>query len=373
MGPPLGGSEGGGALRLNVGGILTVDGQLSADGDPAMQDNAGGGSGGSIWVTTGTLAGNGLISADGGQGDFFGGGGGAGGRIAVYSRANSFSGLVSSSGGDGYSHGANGTVFYSSTFAPLQVLAHSPTGIVTNGVSFLDLFFNNAPDPSSFDGTDISLTTPNGPLASDAIAISMLSSTSYRASFPLQTAVGDYRLSVGTNINDLYGQPMSQVYTGAFTVVLPVVQGFITDSAGLPVAGVLLQPGAGLSPTITDSNGNYALGFVPGSSFTVTPSQGSLIFVPGSISYSNLTTSVSNQNYVAVSTIAPTLTAQASGTNFVLGWQAVSGVSYQVYSSTNFTDWLPYGTAFIGTNGPVQVFVPISEDPAMFFRVQSSD
>ena len=91
-GPLYGGSEGGGAIRLNVGGVLTVDGQLSANGDWGFQDNSGGGSGGSIWVTAGTLAGNGQITADGGEGELYGGGGGGGGRIALYSQANVFAG-----------------------------------------------------------------------------------------------------------------------------------------------------------------------------------------------------------------------------------------------------------------------------------------
>src|SRR5208282_4473833 len=261
-GPLYGGSEGGGAIRLNVGGVLTVDGQLSANGDWGLQDNSGGGSGGSIWVTAGTLAGNGQITADGGEGELYGGGG-AGGRIALYSHANVFAGLVSVFGGEGDFQGANGSIF-DSTNPPLQVLSSTPAGIVSSGVSSLDLVFNEAPDPASFSGADVSLTTPNGPLSAGAFTVSMLSSSSYSVSFPLQTAVGNYTFTVGTNINDLYGQPMSQVYTGAFTILLPVIQGAITDTNGQPVSGVLIQPDGGLSATTTDTNGNYALGILPG-------------------------------------------------------------------------------------------------------------
>ncbi len=202
----------------------------------------------------------------------------------------------------------------------------------------------------------------------------MLSSASYLVSFPLQTAVGNYVLTVGTNINDLYGQPMSQVYTGAFTISLPVIQGAITDTNGQPVAGVLLQPSAGLSSTTTDTNGNYALGFVPGSSFTVTPSQGTLMFVPGSMSYASVSTSISNQNYIAYSTIAPVLTAGGNATNFVLSWQAIPGVNYQVYSSTDLINWVPYGGAVTGSNGLVQIIiVPTDGGPVQFFSVQSGN
>jgi hypothetical protein len=371
-GPLYGGSEGGGAIRLNVGGVLTVDGQLSANGDWGLQDNSGGGSGGSIWVTAGTLVGNGQITADGGEGELYGGGGGAGGRIAVYSHANVFAGLASVFGGEGDFRGADGSIFYSANL-PLQVLSHTPVGIVSNGVSSVDLVFNAAPDPASFSGTDVLLTTPNGPLAPGTLSVSMLSSSGYRVSFPLQTAVGNYSFTVGTNINDLYGQPMSQVYTGAFTISLPVIQGAVTGTNGQPVSGVLIQPDGGLSATTTDTNGSYALGILPGWSGTVVPSGGGFVFAPGSRVYTNVTTSISNQNYVAVITIAPVVSAGLQATNLMMNWLGISGVTYQLYSSTNLVDWLPYGDAFPGTNGPVELLVPTVGDPARFFRVQASN
>jgi hypothetical protein len=367
-----GGSEGGGAIRLNVGGVLTLDGQLSANGNWGLQDNSGGGSGGSIWVTAGTVAGNGQITADGGEGELYGGGGGAGGRIAIYSHANVFAGLVSVFGGEGDFRGADGSIFYSANLT-LQVLSHTPAGIVSNGVSSVDLVFNEAPDPASFSGADVSLTTPNGPLSPDALAVSTLSSSSYRVSFPLQTAVGNYTFTVGTNINDLYGQPMSQVYTGAFTILLPVIQGAITGTNGQPVPGVLIQPDGGLSATTTGTNGNYALGILPGWSGTVVPSGAGLIYVPGSRAYTNVITSISNQNYLAVTTIASDVSSGLQATNLMINWHGIPGVTYQLYFSTNLVDWLPYGDPLLGTNGPVVLPIPINGDPARFFRVQAGN
>jgi hypothetical protein len=201
----------------------------------------------------------------------------------------------------------------------------------------------------------------------------MSNSASYYVIFPLQTAVGNYTLTVGPNINDLYGQPMGQAYTGSFTISLPVIQGTITDTNGQPVAGVLLQPTAGLSSTTTDTNGNYALGFTAGSSFTVTPSLGTLVFLPPSLSYSNISTSISNQNFLAFSSIAPVLAAAGNGTNLAINWQGLPGINYQVYSSPDLTNWLPYGSPFTGTNGPIQILVPIGGGPAQFFTVQASN
>jgi hypothetical protein len=112
-------SAGGGALRLSVGRTLIVNGSLTANGNPALIDQAGGGSGGSIWVTAGAFGGDGVLAADGGAGDFFLAGGGAGGRIAIYAPINGFVGLLSAAGGAGFASGRDGTLFYSPTnFSP---------------------------------------------------------------------------------------------------------------------------------------------------------------------------------------------------------------------------------------------------------------
>jgi hypothetical protein len=139
------------------------------------------------------------------------------------------------------------------------------------------------------------------------------------------------------------------------------------------VPGILIQPDGGLSTTTTDTNGNYALGILPGWSGTVVPSGGGFMFVPGSLVYTNVTASVSNQNFVAVITIAPFLSAGLQTTNLTMSWYGISGVTYQIYSSTNLVDWLPYGTAFPGTNGLVVLPMPTGGDPARFFRVQASN
>ena len=373
-GPLSGGSQGGGAIRLNVGGTLTIDGAISAEGNAGVQDNSGGGSGGSIWVTAGTLAGNGSIAADGGPGELYGGSGGSGGRIALYRHSagrhtTNFSGTISAYGGDGYSWGDDGTVLVGSDFTLPQVLSQTPVGLVSNAVSSVDLTFSTAVNPYSFDSTAILLNTPNGLADSNSITVSMLSPTLYRVYFPQQTALGAYTITVGPQIEDLYGQPMSQAYTGAFAISLPFIQGQVTDTNGLPVAGVVLQPDGGMSPAATDSHGNYMLGFVPGSSFTVTPSMAGLMFAPGSMSYPGVTTTVSNQNYLAVGSIGPAVGATLQAPNLALGWHGLLGVHYQVYSSTNLVDWLPYGDVIAGSNAAVQVLVPIDSDPLRFFRI----
>src|SRR5260370_21422826 len=84
---------------------------MKGDGAKAISEGAGGGSGGSIWITAGNLSGGGFISANGGSGDYPQAGGGGGGRIALYYGAKDFNGVVSAFGGAGSVYGGAGTVF----------------------------------------------------------------------------------------------------------------------------------------------------------------------------------------------------------------------------------------------------------------------
>ncbi|HOW73530.1 MAG TPA: DUF6531 domain-containing protein [Phycisphaerae bacterium] len=96
------GCWGGGAIRLTVAGVLTVDGSLSAQGTSASSTSTycGGGAGGSIYLTAGVLSGTGVIAVDGGNAGSAAGGGGGGGRIAIYCDSDTFSGIKSAVGGN---------------------------------------------------------------------------------------------------------------------------------------------------------------------------------------------------------------------------------------------------------------------------------
>ncbi|MCL4180428.1 MAG: hypothetical protein KJ072_22110, partial [Verrucomicrobia bacterium] len=113
--------SGGGAIRLMVTNLFTLEGEVSADG----QNNAAypGGAGGSIWVTAGALSGAGKFTADGGAGG--GDNDGGGGRIAVYSdQTVGFSGYgATTAAGD--TRGQRGTVaFYNRAGDRLTVYDH---------------------------------------------------------------------------------------------------------------------------------------------------------------------------------------------------------------------------------------------------------
>ena len=78
------GGNGGGAIRIEAAGRVTVDGTVSANGAACTgAAQAGGGSGGSVYIVCCTFSGTGVIRAAGGASWGSYGGGGGGGRVAV--------------------------------------------------------------------------------------------------------------------------------------------------------------------------------------------------------------------------------------------------------------------------------------------------
>jgi len=364
-GAGLSGSQGGGSLRLTIGGALTVDGQVTANGNAGFWDDAGGGSGGGIWIAADSVSGAGLISASGGAGELNNGGGGGGGRIAVYSRTNNFAGTYSVLGGAGFANGQDGSVYFSSNFLAPVVISQTPVGTVTNdAVNSVTLLFNTPVDPLSAVGS-FQLLTPAGPVQQSNMVVSSVGSSGLRFTFLAQAFVGNYTITAGPQIKNMFGQTMSQVYTGSFVLSLPAIQGFVTDTNGQPVSGVVMQPNFTIAPAITTSNGEYAIGAFAG--LTITPIKPGYMFVPYSRTYDTVSGSISNENYLAVTTIAPNLAALLQGTNIIIGWSGLSGVSYQLYFSTNLVDWQVSSAPIPGTNGPMQLPINIFSNDPMYF------
>ena len=106
-------SNGGGAIRLDVAGTLTLDGEITADQDswlPGAVPCSSWGAGGSIYVTTAALEGTGRLTAEGLEGTYEYSGGG---RVAVYYEdAAGFDGFLESSAGP------NGTIGFIDTSVP---------------------------------------------------------------------------------------------------------------------------------------------------------------------------------------------------------------------------------------------------------------
>jgi hypothetical protein len=110
------GAQGGSLVRIVAANRVTLDGTISANGGayPAISDSAGGGAGGSIFITCKTMAGDstGKLLANGGPGAGMGGGGG-GGRIAVWAVYSNYLGTATVTGGvAGVQSGSIGTVYW---------------------------------------------------------------------------------------------------------------------------------------------------------------------------------------------------------------------------------------------------------------------
>ncbi|MEW8547022.1 MAG: hypothetical protein AB2693_26200, partial [Candidatus Thiodiazotropha sp.] len=158
------GSSGGGSQSGTGGGIVTVDvnrffhldGVIVSNGGDATGDNSGGGSAGSIYISTQNVSGHGLFSASGGSGHGLGYGG-AGGRIAVHVKwYREFSGDYEAFGGyagnsrsesDTTRNGAAGTVFATDSnelgLDKKEVLIINGKTVVRDGFTWLYLDNDN--------------------------------------------------------------------------------------------------------------------------------------------------------------------------------------------------------------------------------------
>lgn len=114
-----GGGSGGGAVYIDCGGDITLNGNIDVSGNDGFASGSargGGGSGGSVFIRSDTITGSASILSEGGNGLQYSGGG-AGGRIAIYSDTTSFppsqiSAAGGSAGGSGGSKpGQTGTIF----------------------------------------------------------------------------------------------------------------------------------------------------------------------------------------------------------------------------------------------------------------------
>jgi hypothetical protein len=356
-----------------VGGALSLEGRLGADGNAGFQDNSGGGSGGSIWVTAGAINGSGIISAKGGAGELIRGGGGGGGRIALYSPINTFTGLTTVLGGEGAERGENGTIYTSTNLPAFEVVSQQPAGTVTNPVYEVELIFSSAFNPFSASASDVTITTPNGVLGTGDLTLLVSSPSTLRIFFPTHAAVGDYTITVGPQIEDMFGRPMSQTYTGTFSILLPVIRGVVRNTNGQAMAGVTIYATGNLPLAYTDGSGEYSLGVTNGWSGGVVPMLDGFMFVPISRGYTNVSASIGNQDYLIVNTVAPVVASQLQGTNLSLNWQGIPGVAYQPFWSTNLVNWFPYGSLLSGSNGVMRLWVPVDDDPMKFFRIRSDN
>ena len=209
------GGAGGGDIQINSeGGIVQVDGVISANGLNGSGIGGGGGSGGSIYISGGTLVGAGSITVNGGSGAVGVVGGGGGGRIHFNGPADLFAGNITAYGGDGGGRGGAGTVLVQVPGQDLQLIVDNGGHLGTNTLV------------QSASGTD--LIVRGGGVACTTQSASFINLYVYSNGwiYPFASSVEE---SSGINFT----------FTGNATI--QAGGGIIADFAGA-------QPGSGFSP-----------------------------------------------------------------------------------------------------------------------------
>jgi hypothetical protein len=221
------GNEGGGAIRLTVGGTMTINGQVIAGGIADWQPGdleGGAGSGGSIYLTVvGTLVGSGSVLANGGLGDGDCSGGGGGGRIAIYYGVKSFIGTISAGGGASPFPGGAGTIFLKASVQTNGTVVVDNGGVMAAPAALL-----SPPGPYTLLITNGGAAYPSVPLTLDSLAIATNSTLTHM--------------------------------TGSTGLVVTVLGNATIDAGGaVSVAGKGYPSGATPGPGV-GQNGNYAGG-----------------------------------------------------------------------------------------------------------------
>jgi hypothetical protein len=380
------GGFGGGALRLSVGGLLELNGSLTANGGPGLDYNyGGGGAGGSIYVTADILTGAGTITANGGSSPLAGGGGG--GRVALYPRLlvgfTNVPAVLAGGGGITNLNGRPGTVYYASNVAPLRVTSVLPSGAVMRPVTGVGVIFSAAVNATTFTPADVVVTTPSGIIPSGQIVVTPLAGPLFNVSFPLQTNLGTYRVKIGPHLQDSAGREMDQngnripgedagdAFTNTFTLTRPVISGTITAANGWPVRGATVRASDNSATTLTDTNGLYSLTLAPAWTGSIVPSLIGATFAPTSRTYTGLDAHQANQNFTLANALNPSLSLTLIGTNTQVSWPSLPSYKYQFKASENLRVWQNLGGVTNGTGGSLFRVVPITPgQPTRFFRVQ---
>jgi len=98
---------------------------------------------------------------------------------------------------------------------PPRIVSHTPAGDVAGTISSVDVIFSEAIDKTTFTTGNVVITRPNG----QTLAVSGITEVGFnrfRVSFPAQTLVGTYHVSVGPDIRDRAGNKLDQNRNGIF-------------------------------------------------------------------------------------------------------------------------------------------------------------
>lgn len=165
------GGYGGGAVKLIVGGTLTLNGQITSNGWVGLgTSSSGGGSGGSIWLQADTLLGSGSITANGGNSGNLLGGKGGGGRIAIINNTDSSSITVqanaASTGFDSTPPAGDGTIHYGLVISISALTTSAASPVSTTSATLNGAITNDGNASSTVTGFEYGTTVSYGSTAS---------------------------------------------------------------------------------------------------------------------------------------------------------------------------------------------------------------
>ncbi|WP_413292808.1 hypothetical protein ACLSU7_15450 [Bdellovibrio sp. HCB185ZH] len=138
--------SGGGAVKFDVSGTMTVAGTITMNGtdSSAAGVKGGGGAGGSVWIKAATLTGAGTIRANGSN-SLNSKGPGAGGRVLISYATSTFTGTATANGGTGspYMQGTEGSTFWVDYINNDLLIKNNST--ISNGTyNFRNVTINNS-------------------------------------------------------------------------------------------------------------------------------------------------------------------------------------------------------------------------------------
>ncbi len=141
------------------------------------------------------------------------------------------------------------------------VVSGTPDGSIntTGGFSTVQLTFNEEINPATFTSSQVTFTGPGGVIPAADLTITAVSGSNdheFQISFPSQSAAGTYKLTVGPDIQDWYGNDMNQNRNGAngeaadaFTETIRLTAPGSTDL--LSITGIPTVTPAGTAETFT--------------------------------------------------------------------------------------------------------------------------
>ncbi len=112
----------------------------------------------------------------------------------------------------------------------------TPSGVVSNTITHLDVDLDSAYAPASLSAADVVIAGVGAPAVN---GVTSRGATGFRATLASPMPQGDFTISIGPNINDTAGNPMGAAFHASLTVLLPDLA---VRSIAAPVTALAGQP-----------------------------------------------------------------------------------------------------------------------------------